>query len=213
MKKQLTTLLRSRMLNSKKTLTIVSCSNKEVQRKIRKSNKPFTSSLLSSPSVPRGRSRIPQQRKKDHSKQQSSTRKPISTKTAKPTLPPKELKKGKAKRICGCFGTKHKPLTNCLHCGRISCEVEGYDFCPHCHILIEDFSKRIHVGRYIKNGCSNSTARRLQERIYSMIRRTTSCPLTACGLHKRSKRVRETRKKNDVNCCMRGRKQTLAINC
>lgn len=81
---------------------------------------------------------------KDPPTQQGST---STTKQQKKPPPPKELKKGKAKRICGCFGTKHKPLTNCLHCGRISCEVEGYDFCPYCHILIEDFSQRIRGDR------------------------------------------------------------------
>jgi Putative zinc finger motif, C2HC5-type len=49
-------------------------------------------------------------------------------------LPPK----GKAKRNCGCFGTFHKPLTNCLYCGRISCADEGYDFCPFCGYLVEE---------------------------------------------------------------------------
>lgn len=55
----------------------------------------------------------------------------------KPPPPPPSPKKGKAKIICGCFGTIHKPLTNCLHCGRISCEKEGYDYCPFCSFLIE----------------------------------------------------------------------------
>ena len=68
-------------------------------------------------------------------------------------LPPQKLKKGKAKKVCGCYGNKHKPLTNCLHCGRISCEAEGYDFCPFCHILIEDFSKRVQ-----QQSCSNSAS-------------------------------------------------------
>jgi hypothetical protein len=67
--------------------------------------------------------------------------------------PPQKLKKGKAKKVCGCYGNKHKPLTNCLHCGRISCEAEGYDFCPFCHILIEDFSKRVQ-----QQSCSNSAS-------------------------------------------------------
>lgn len=67
--------------------------------------------------------------------------------------PPQKLKKGKAKKVCGCYGNKHKPLTNCLHCGRISCEAEGYDYCPFCHILIEDFSKRVQ-----KQSCSNSAS-------------------------------------------------------
>jgi len=44
---------------------------------------------------------------------------------------------GKAKLVCGCFGTKHKPLTNCLYCGRISCELEGYHYCPFCTYMVE----------------------------------------------------------------------------
>lgn len=54
--------------------------------------------------------------------------------TKKYGLPPK----GKAKRTCGCFGTVHKPLTNCLYCGRISCADEGYDFCSFCGYLVEE---------------------------------------------------------------------------
>lgn len=38
--------------------------------------------------------------------------------------------------ICGCFGNLHKPLHNCLHCGRISCEREGYDFCAFCGYMV-----------------------------------------------------------------------------
>eukprot|EP00577_Skeletonema_sp_RCC1716_P016778 CAMPEP_0113409400 /NCGR_PEP_ID=MMETSP0013_2-20120614/21125_1 /TAXON_ID=2843 ORGANISM="Skeletonema costatum, Strain 1716" /NCGR_SAMPLE_ID=MMETSP0013_2 /ASSEMBLY_ACC=CAM_ASM_000158 /LENGTH=339 /DNA_ID=CAMNT_0000295511 /DNA_START=13 /DNA_END=1032 /DNA_ORIENTATION=- /assembly_acc=CAM_ASM_000158 len=97
--------------------------------------------------------------KKDTSKQQISKSKSPTTKQKQPPLPPKELKKGKAKRICGCYGTKHNPLTNCLHCGRISCEAEGYDFCPFCHILIEDFSQRIQGER------SSSSAMLHKERL------------------------------------------------
>eukprot|EP00980_Cylindrotheca_fusiformis_P014964 scaffold4095_cov117-Cylindrotheca_fusiformis.AAC.21 len=46
--------------------------------------------------------------------------------------------RGKATIVCGCFGTKHKALTNCLYCGRISCVEEGYDFCPFCGYMIEE---------------------------------------------------------------------------
>lgn len=53
-------------------------------------------------------------------------------------MPFKPLK-GTPKTICGCFGNKHTPLTNCLHCGRISCEREGYDYCPFCNNLITKF--------------------------------------------------------------------------
>ncbi len=46
--------------------------------------------------------------------------------------------RGKATTVCGCFGIVHKPLTNCLYCGRISCSKEGYDFCPFCGYMVED---------------------------------------------------------------------------
>ena len=48
--------------------------------------------------------------------------------------------RGKAKVVCGCFGTKYKALTNCLYCGRIICEAEGYDvcFCPFCGFKVEE---------------------------------------------------------------------------
>ena len=41
-------------------------------------------------------------------------------------------KKGKAAADCGCFGTLHEALTNCLYCGRVACREEGYTFCPCC---------------------------------------------------------------------------------
>lgn len=83
----------------------------------------------------------------------SNSNKATKQKQQSPPLPPQKLKKGKAKKVCGCYGNKHKPLTNCLHCGRISCEAEGYDYCPFCHILIEDFSKRVQ-----HQSCSNSAS-------------------------------------------------------
>ncbi|CAB9527326.1 Activating signal cointegrator 1 [Seminavis robusta] len=78
------------------------------------------------------------------SKEQSTTKNETTTnnKTSNPE-PPKKKKyglppKGQAKRNCGCFGTLHKPLTNCLYCGRISCAEEGFDFCPYCGYLVEE---------------------------------------------------------------------------
>ena len=54
--------------------------------------------------------------------------------------------KGKpVNKICGCYGNKHKPLTNCLHCGRISCEVEEFDYCHFCGYLIQDFSSATEI--------------------------------------------------------------------
>lgn len=58
----------------------------------------------------------------------------------KPTIESKASPppKGKAKYDCGCFGTLHRALTNCLYCGRITCEKEGYGFCPFCGYLVEE---------------------------------------------------------------------------
>lgn len=79
-------------------------------------------------------------------KQTSTNNDKVSKKTHTSPKPPKEAKsikkshppKGKASVVCGCFGTMHKPLTNCLYCGRISCEREGYNFCPFCGLLVEN---------------------------------------------------------------------------
>ena len=57
-------------------------------------------------------------------------------------------RKGKAKTVCGCYGTKHKPLTNCLYCGRISCTMEGYDFCSFCGYMVEEVKAD---GPYVKD--------------------------------------------------------------
>lgn len=61
---------------------------------------------------------------------------------AKPSLP----KKGKAKTVCGCFGTKYKAIANCLNCGRILCEKEGYGYCPHCGSLVEKVEPTTRTG-------------------------------------------------------------------
>ena len=54
------------------------------------------------------------------------------------SMPEKGIPKNKP---CGCFGNKHKPLTNCLRCGRISCEQEGIDdYCHFCGYYIEDYA-------------------------------------------------------------------------
>ena len=77
------------------------------------------------------------------SKPQASPQPPATSKPklekALPENPPQKSHppKGKASVVCGCFGSMHKPLTNCLYCGRISCELEGYDYCPFCGILVE----------------------------------------------------------------------------
>ena len=80
---------------------------------------------------------------------------------SKPTRNTKETRKddapelpqrGKPSVVCGCFGTVHKPLTNCLHCGRIACENEGYGFCGFCGYVIEKVvvAERIRDGKFDK---------------------------------------------------------------
>lgn len=88
---------------------------------------------------------------KKENTQQSSVSSGKSTRTKNNKTPPKELPmpqeeavkpapppRGKAKFDCGCFGTLHGALTNCLYCGRIACEREGYGFCPFCGYLVEE---------------------------------------------------------------------------
>jgi activating signal cointegrator 1 len=82
-------------------------------------------------------------RNSNNSEPSKPTAAPLSESNEESKPPPPKIKyglppKGKAKRICGCFGTFHKPLTNCLYCGRISCVEEGYDFCPFCGYLVEE---------------------------------------------------------------------------
>ena len=71
--------------------------------------------------------------------QQAQKRQASNNGTKEKAAPPTKSRppKGKAAVVCGCFGTVHKPLTNCLHCGRIACEREGYDYCPFCGYLLE----------------------------------------------------------------------------
>ena len=59
--------------------------------------------------------------------------------TPTPPPPPQPLI-GKASVICGCYGTIYKALTNCLHCGRIICEKEGYGYCPFCGHWVPNIS-------------------------------------------------------------------------
>ena len=51
---------------------------------------------------------------------------------------PRAGTKGKPmKESCGCYGTKCNAITNCLNCGRISCDTEGInDYCHFCNIWI-----------------------------------------------------------------------------
>jgi pyruvate/2-oxoglutarate dehydrogenase complex dihydrolipoamide acyltransferase (E2) component len=87
-----------------------------------------------------------------------ATKQPVESKkkVAAPKLPPKKShpKKGKASHVCGCFGTIHKPLANCLYCGRVSCYNEGFDFCAFCGLMVEKVDVEAPkegyvVGRYL----------------------------------------------------------------
>lgn len=70
---------------------------------------------------------------------EASTRQSVESSPQATTIAMELTKiRGKASFCCGCFGTLHKALSNCLHCGRISCEKEGLDFCPFCGYLVEE---------------------------------------------------------------------------
>mmetsp|Transcript_26995 Transcript_26995/g.51062 ORF Transcript_26995/g.51062 Transcript_26995/m.51062 type:complete len:350 (-) Transcript_26995:473-1522(-) len=79
----------------------------------------------------------------------TTTNQPVgAVSTNKKLLPannPQFKFEGKPKgKCCGCFGSKHKPLANCLRCGRISCEVEGInDYCHFCGYWIGDYSATV----------------------------------------------------------------------
>ncbi len=45
---------------------------------------------------------------------------------------------GSSRKECGCYGTIHECLTNCLDCGRIACVEEGYGECFFCRKLVLD---------------------------------------------------------------------------
>lgn len=37
---------------------------------------------------------------------------------------------------CGCFGTEHVAINNCMNCGRVICAREGERPCPFCGTLV-----------------------------------------------------------------------------
>ena len=57
-------------------------------------------------------------------------------------------------RFCGCLGTEHKPLTNCLNCGKVACEAEGYGPCTFCGAMVTPLKSRQRGG----GGGKGSTA-------------------------------------------------------
>mmetsp|Transcript_34669 Transcript_34669/g.73861 ORF Transcript_34669/g.73861 Transcript_34669/m.73861 type:complete len:355 (-) Transcript_34669:10-1074(-) len=72
------------------------------------------------------------------------------------------------KRACGCYGNRHKPLTNCLRCGRISCEVEGVnDYCHFCGYFVGEFSSDV-------GDAENDSAVRHKERLLEFDRTSAS---------------------------------------
>jgi hypothetical protein len=103
------------------------------------------------------KSRVPPPRKKSpppnqpsNQKQNEAEAKQNDPEPSPKTEAPRAVEKsrplrGKAKVACGCFGTKHKSLTNCLYCGRISCLAEGYDFCPFCGLMVEEIKDEMYV--------------------------------------------------------------------
>lgn len=50
-----------------------------------------------------------------------------------PCLVPNNRKQeSEDRKVCGCLATIHKPVGNCLACGRIACEEEGEGICCFC---------------------------------------------------------------------------------
>jgi len=76
------------------------------------------------------------------SKVQSQQQQPKKKEPIVRKQPPKPQKGKPKNKECGCFGNKHAPLTNCLRCGRISCEKEEYDYCHCCGYLIQAFTSQ-----------------------------------------------------------------------
>lgn len=81
---------------------------------------------------------------KGGTQKQGGTIQNVATSKAPPAKPSRPSK-GTAKTVCGCYGTMHKALTNCLSCGRISCAKEGYDYCPFCGCLVEENAPQLYV--------------------------------------------------------------------
>jgi Putative zinc finger motif, C2HC5-type len=144
--------------NSKASAALESRRNKQNQGKKSRVPPPKSSTSNNSRKSPPPSSRtVGNSTGKQISKQQSnsSTTNPTVAAESPPASgqqPPSDRvvqkshpKRGKAKKVCGCFGTKHNPLTNCLYCGRISCELEGYDFCAFCGYMVEEIKAEAYV--------------------------------------------------------------------
>lgn len=95
-------------------------------------NKKPLSSFSPQPEKNQAETAAPKQDSEAAAAQKASTSK---TQKKEPQQPPP---KGKAAYECGCFGVKHSPLANCLFCGRVSCEKEGYSYCPFCGYLVQE---------------------------------------------------------------------------
>jgi activating signal cointegrator 1 len=71
--------------------------------------------------------------------QDRSPAKPTAQEPTKPVSVPKSRpRQGNNPVKCGCYGRIHSPLTNCLYCGRVACEREGYSFCAYCGYIVEE---------------------------------------------------------------------------
>jgi len=69
-------------------------------------------------------------------------------------------------KICGCYGIGHRALANCLHCGRIACELEGIeDYCHFCGHFVEEFRPRVDAGGDASGDAKLASAMRHKERL------------------------------------------------
>ncbi len=130
---------------------------------------------------------------------------------------PRPPLKGKAKIVCGCFGTVCKPLTNCLHCGRILCKKEGYGYCPFCGNLIEKVTggaesgkgldkATLHKERLLKFDRENTKRTQIYDDQADYFQNSTSTWLTAD--EQQDAMVQEEKRKIDLHTI---KKHTLNI--
>lgn len=98
-----------------------------------------------SPPVPKKNSPVTPAAKKPVPKKKQTVAPPKRA----PPPPKSHPKKGEASHVCGCFGTVHEALSNCLYCGRISCLKEGFDFCPFCNLMVEKLDVKPPEDEYV----------------------------------------------------------------
>ena len=109
---------------------------------------------------------VPQQKVSQRAQKSDQKTSPLLLKEEQQQQQEEQLPlQGTAKIVCGCFGTMHKALNNCLHCGRISCEREGYDYCPFCSYKVHEHRSNTTIHNHDSNTTANNEAWEQKERL------------------------------------------------